>query len=90
MFRESDVTLTTTAETTWQDMLNDKTNMCSLLPLTGSPRWKSRKILKTSAAARCSPYILGDLADYSSEKLLFTEDELFAAHHRRYRVGCAQ
>ena len=25
---------------------------------------------------RDSPYILGDLADYSSEKLLFTEDEL--------------
>ncbi len=34
MFRESDVTLTTTAETTWQDMLNDKTNV-----LTAAADW---------------------------------------------------
>jgi len=34
MFRESDVTLTTTAETTWQDMLNDKTNV-----LTAAANW---------------------------------------------------
>ncbi|MGN0440070.1 MAG: hypothetical protein ACI4HH_04770, partial [Hominenteromicrobium mulieris] len=75
MFRESDVTLTTTAETTWQDMLNDKTNV-----LTAAANWTPTMEEQENFENQCGgpllPYILGDLADYSSEKLLFTEDEL--------------
>ena len=75
MFRESDVTLTTTAETTWQDMLNDKTNV-----LTAAADWIPTMEEQANFENQCGgpllPYILGDLADYSSEKLLFTEDEL--------------
>lgn len=75
MFRESDVTLTTTAETTWQDMLNDKTNV-----LTAAADWiptmEEQENFENQCGGPLLPYILGDLADYSSEKLLFTEDEL--------------
>lgn len=75
MFRESDVTLTTTAETTWQDMLNDKTNV-----LTAAANWTPTMEEQENFENQCGgpllPYILGDIADYSSEKLLFTEDEL--------------
>mgnify|MGYP001018028652 FL=1 len=75
MFRESDVTLTTTAETTWQDMLNDKTNV-----LTAAANWiptmEEQENFENQCGGPLLPYILGDLADYSSEKLLFTEEEL--------------
>ena len=56
-------------------MLKDKTDV-----LTAAANWTPTMEEQENFENQCGgpllPYILGDLADYSSEKLLFTEDEL--------------
>ena len=77
VYKQSEVTYTPSRETTWMEMLETEDEALAAtavwtditgLSKQGSPLMKDRDVLLE--------FILGDLADYTEEKLLFTEEEL--------------
>ena len=74
-FRESDIPeVKPEKETTWQDMLEDESGV-----LPTATTWFHRGEEEYNfeySDGHYLDYILGDLADFETDKLLFTEDEL--------------
>lgn len=71
-FRKSEVVHNASKEMTWDDMLSDESGV---MRAAGTWFHASSSDFEMWESPYLS-YILGDLADYSTEKLLFTEDEL--------------
>ena len=78
VYPENEVTVPYTTEVTMQDILNDPEN-AEIGALLYSNIYRHDEMEKStmSQSTRGLPYILGTLADYESEELLFTEDELY-------------
>lgn len=74
-YREEDIPeVKTGVETTWQDMIEDKSGI-----LSTAATWNHRKFEAfhfAHADNHYIEYILGDFADYESDKLLFSEEGL--------------
>ena len=89
VFREEDVPQKYPKETTWQDMLDDKTGVLS----AASTWYHANETMFSCHEGAYLENLLGPLADYNSDELLFTEDELLQCtlevleQQKRYRKG---
>ncbi|MBQ2669026.1 MAG: carbohydrate ABC transporter substrate-binding protein [Lachnospiraceae bacterium] len=89
VFRAEDVPEEYPAETTWQDMLSDETGVLS----AASTWFHSGGTYFEFYEGAYLESVLGTLADYDNEELLFTEEELtqrlteVLEQHRKYRNG---
>ncbi|MBQ2669028.1 MAG: extracellular solute-binding protein [Clostridia bacterium] len=72
-YRASDVSEKPGKETTWQDMLSDETGVLA----TAGTWYHMDENVSALYTGAYLEYILGNLADYENEELLFTEEELY-------------
>ena len=87
VFKEADVPDKFTIDTTWQNMLDDKTGILS----AASTWFHSDGTMLMDMEAPYLENTFGSLADYNTDKLLFTEEELIQRlkevleQHKQYR-----
>ena len=80
VYPENEVAVPYTTELTMQDILSDPENAeIGALLYSNIYRRDEQEKITMNQSTRGLPYILGTLADYESEELLFTEDELYEA-----------
>ncbi|MBP3704192.1 MAG: extracellular solute-binding protein [Clostridia bacterium] len=81
-YRAEDITEKPDAATTWQDMLEDESGI-----LPAAAEWNHMRDGFVHMHGNYIEYTFGQLADYESEELTFSEEELFARIEEIYTLN---